>query len=114
MNVLLVEDDTMMAEAITDFFKKQGIPYQWAVDFKSAQDLLASHRFDVVVTDFWFPGGNGDAVLALAVQAGIKEVFLNSGTPEDSKQRGAYTRVLDKSDPREFKAALQELKKRLA
>jgi DNA-binding response OmpR family regulator len=110
--ILLVEDDMMMAEVVGETIRAHGLPFRWAHDFRTATKLLQGLKFDVVITDFHFPGGNGDAILELATQAGVKEVFLHSGTPEDSCRLASYTGVLNKSDPRDLKGVLKALKAR--
>jgi DNA-binding response OmpR family regulator len=59
MNILLVEDETRVADFLRRGFKGEG----WSVDHsltgEAALDLLAERRFDVAVLDLMLPGISG-------------------------------------------------------
>jgi CheY-like chemotaxis protein len=106
INLLLVEDSVDVIEALITYFEHYGADrYDLTVaqNFNEAKDLLESESFDVVVTDFNFPGGDGDEVAELAHQKGVPKIYLHSGAPEQAKSP-FYTKRIKKLDPREFKS----------
>src|SRR5262245_17635506 len=63
MRILLVEDDTMIGEAVFDHLRAERFDVEWARDGLVAEALLRDHVFDLVVLDLGLPGRDGMAVL---------------------------------------------------
>ena len=64
MNILLVEDDAMLAEAVRTGLAHDGWRVDWAADAPLAKTALVDHDFDAVVLDLGPPGGSGLGVLS--------------------------------------------------
>jgi CheY-like chemotaxis protein len=106
INLLVVEDSVDVIEALITYFEHYGADkydLEVAQNFNEAKTLLETKPFDIVLTDFNFPGGDGDQVAELAHQKKIPKIYLHSGAPEQAKSP-FYTKRIKKLDPREIKA----------
>jgi CheY-like chemotaxis protein len=105
IKLLLVEDEEDVIDLFVKYLNKVPDRYDITVarNFAEVQQLLAAESFEVVVTDFNFPGGNGDQVAALANQKNTPRIYLHSGTPEDAKST-LYTQRIEKLDRNALKA----------
>jgi DNA-binding response OmpR family regulator len=63
MRILLVEDDTMIGEAVHDHLRAERFEVEWVRDGHVAEALLRERSFDLVVLDLGLPGRDGMAVL---------------------------------------------------
>jgi two-component system, OmpR family, response regulator len=63
MRALLVEDDHMIAEAITLALQDAAYSVDWVEDGPTADSALARHHFEVVLLDLGLPGRDGLDVL---------------------------------------------------
>lgn len=63
MNVLLIEDDGLLAEAICDGVRQQEWTIQHARDAAAAKAALVDHTFSAVLLDITLPGESGLTVL---------------------------------------------------
>ena len=63
MRLLLVEDDTSLAEGILTSLKKEGYTLDWLKDGTSALHALSSEPFDLAILDLGLPRMDGLAVL---------------------------------------------------
>ena len=97
--ILIVEDSEAALVLLERLFNRRNYSILKAEDFKTAEALLIKHHDDIelVVTDFQFPGGNGNAVARLSRELGIKKVILESSTPELA-QPELFEKVVNKSD----------------
>jgi DNA-binding response OmpR family regulator len=100
--VLIVEDHKEVVDTMK-VFMSQDLDVTFAPDFQAAEKELASQSFDCVVTDFNFPGGNGDDVAALAVDKGIRVVLHSS---EISLAKAHYATRYEKMDTAFMKALM--------
>jgi two-component system OmpR family response regulator len=64
MNLLLVEDDEMLAEAVRAGLAQNGWQVDWVADAGAARTVLVDHPYDVVLLDLGLPGGSGLGVLS--------------------------------------------------
>jgi len=55
MRLLLVEDDRMIGESLRGALRLEGHAVDWVRDVASAQGVLASERFDLVLLDLGLP-----------------------------------------------------------
>jgi two-component system response regulator QseB len=83
MRVLLVEDDSMIGEAVRLGLKKQGLTVDWVKDGVSAKAALSTEPFDLVLLDLGLPGMDGLQVLRHARSTG-KTVPILILTARDS------------------------------
>lgn len=63
MQVLLVEDDPMLAQALGDALVADGWIVDHAIDHATARIALTDHGYDVVLLDLGLPGGSGLSLL---------------------------------------------------
>jgi two-component system, OmpR family, response regulator len=70
MKVLLVEDDSMIGEAVEQALRDAGYAVNWVQDGDLASSLLARHTFEVVLLDLALPGRDGVEVLRVARSRG--------------------------------------------
>lgn len=64
MNLLLVEDDEMLAEAMRAGLQLNGWHVDWVADAGAAKTVLVDHPYDAVLLDLGLPGGSGLSVLS--------------------------------------------------
>ena len=63
MRLLLVEDDTMIGEAIRTGLKREGFAVDWVHDGEAAEAALATEPFEVLLLDLGLPRKAGLPVL---------------------------------------------------
>jgi two-component system, OmpR family, response regulator len=63
LQLLLVEDDRPLAEAICDGVRQQGWQVEHAADAEAAKPILTEHTFSAILLDIGLPGVNGLALL---------------------------------------------------
>lgn len=63
MRLLLVEDDTMIGEAIRTGLRRDGFAVDWVHDGDSAQKVLRTESFDLLLLDLGLPRKGGLQVL---------------------------------------------------
>lgn len=64
MNLLLVEDDTMLAEALCAGMRQHGFHVDTVGDAARARTALVDHSYDAVLLDLGLPGSSGLSVLS--------------------------------------------------
>jgi two-component system OmpR family response regulator len=69
MRVLLVEDDPMLGEALTQALRDASYVVDWLVDGRTASTALERHDYEIVLLDLGLPKRDGLDVLA-ALRAG--------------------------------------------
>jgi DNA-binding response OmpR family regulator len=63
MRVLLVEDDTMIAQGLQTALRQDGYVVDWIRDGRGADEALHTSKFDLVLLDLGLPGRDGLDVL---------------------------------------------------
>ena len=63
MRILLLEDDTMIAEAMRDTLKAAGYTVDWVSNGDEAETALRSHDYPLALLDIGVPKKDGLAVL---------------------------------------------------
>ena len=63
MRMLLVEDDKMLGDALSVFFRIKGCDLRHVPDAEEALALLDRETFGVVISDHWLPGADGLTLL---------------------------------------------------
>lgn len=71
MKLLLVEDETMLAEATAQILKKQGYSVDLAEEGEYGLDCLLSGVYDLAILDIMLPNKDGLTILKEAREAGI-------------------------------------------
>ena len=74
MKILVVEDNTELAQNITDYLLREGYITELASNYRESIDKLSSFEYDCVVLDIMLPDGNGLNILQY-----IKSEKLKSG-----------------------------------
>ncbi|HTP30514.1 MAG TPA: response regulator [Anaeromyxobacteraceae bacterium] len=64
MRILLVEDDLMIGEAVSQALRHQGDAVDWVRDGREAEQALRGSLYEVVLLDLGLPGKGGKEVLA--------------------------------------------------
>lgn len=62
LQLLIVEDDPLLAETIQDYFFSKGWQIQIAADGNEALDLFTEHNFHLILLDIMLPKQNGFTV----------------------------------------------------
>jgi two-component system, OmpR family, response regulator QseB len=83
MRLLLVEDDSMIGEAIRDGLKREGFTVDWVHDGESASHVLRTELFDLLLLDLGLPRKGGLEVLT-AVRARKLEIPILIITARDA------------------------------
>jgi len=76
VRVLVVEDERLLADAITDGLRNHAIAVDVAYDGDAALERLAVNDYDVVVLDRDLPRVSGDQVCATLVESGTATRIL--------------------------------------
>ncbi|QNP47802.1 response regulator [Diaphorobacter aerolatus] len=63
MRLLLVEDDTMIGEAVQELLRAEHYAVDWARDGGAADTALRTQSYDLVLLDLGLPGRDGLSVL---------------------------------------------------
>lgn len=87
--VLLVEDDKMIIENLTEFLKTEGFSIQHADGQEKAMKLLEQQEFDLVLLDITLAQGNGYSMFAqIKSSYDIPVIFLTALDDEFSVVAG--------------------------
>jgi len=63
LKILLLEDDTMLAELIEEHLSGKGFEVEHYLDGEDAEDAILSKKFDILLLDVNVPGLNGFELL---------------------------------------------------
>jgi DNA-binding response OmpR family regulator len=79
-NILIVEDDELLAQTLEDILQSEGFACQIASSFEEALDLDFTHSFDLYLLDINLPTHNGLELLQTFRSSNIKKpaIFLTS------------------------------------
>lgn len=109
MKILLVDDDTMLRNAVTEMLEGKG--YEVTVASNGTEGLRASKEgaFDVIVSDFNMPYLNGLEFYE-ALEPGMQKRFiLCSGSIDAMRKAPSDLTTLPKSSLRELPSTIQTL-----
>lgn len=120
MRLLLVEDDTMIGEAVLDLLRAEHYAVDWVKDGEMADTALQSHAYDLVLLDLGLPRRDGLSVLR-AVRARKDRIPVLIATARDSLAEriegldaGADDYVLKPYELEELLARIRALLRRAA
>jgi len=63
MKVLLVEDDRLLGESLTEYLQSEGFITDWVYDPREVMDLLEVSCYDVIVLDLIMPHIGGEELI---------------------------------------------------
>jgi DNA-binding response OmpR family regulator len=85
-NILVVEDETHLAQGLLFNLRAEGYKVQLAVDGESALDMIAANSIDAVILDVMLPGRDGFSIAAeLRAQQNFVPILMLTARsrPED-------------------------------
>ncbi|HET9593442.1 MAG TPA: response regulator transcription factor [Solirubrobacterales bacterium] len=90
MRVLIVEDESLLAEAIRDGLRLEAIAADVAADGDTALELLGLNAYDIAVLDRDIPGPSGDEIAQriVASGSGMPILMLTAADRLDDKASG--------------------------
>ena len=120
MRLLLVEDDHMIGETVVDVLRAEHFAVDWIKDGLTAQAVLRTQAYDLVLLDLALPGKDGLDVLR-ALRAAKSRIPVLVATARDSVEQriagldaGADDYVLKPYDLGELLARVRALLRRAA
>lgn len=120
MRLLLVEDDTMIGEAVLDLLRAEHYAVDWVKDGEMADTALRTQTYDLVLLDLGLPLRDGLAVLR-DLRTRKERIPVLIATARDSVQQriegldaGADDYVLKPYDLDELMARIRALTRRAA
>jgi two-component system OmpR family response regulator len=120
MRLLLVEDDHMIGETVVDVLRAEHFAVDWIKDGVSAQAVLRTQAYDLLLLDLALPGKDGLDVLR-ALRAAKSRIPVLVATARDSVEQriagldaGADDYVLKPYDLGELLARVRALLRRAA
>lgn len=120
MRLLLVEDDTMIGEAVLDLLRAEHYAVDWVKDGEMADTALRTQTYDLVLLDLGLPRRDGLAVLR-DLRTRKERIPVLIATARDSVQQriegldaGADDYVLKPYDLDELLARIRALTRRAA
>ena len=120
MRLLLVEDDTMIGEAVLDLLRAEHYAVDWVKDGEMAETALRTQTYDLVLLDLGLPRRDGLTVLR-SLRARKERIPVLIATARDSIQQriegldaGADDYVLKPYDLDELLARIRALLRRAA
>ena len=119
MQIMLVEDDALLADGIVRALKRDGFAVNWLSDGRSAQTSLVAETPDVLVLDLGLPDMDGLELLAWLRGKGLQlPVLILTARDSTSDKvvgldKGADDYLAKPFDIQELSARLRALERRL-
>jgi two-component system response regulator PilR (NtrC family) len=89
--ILFIEDDEQLRVLVEDVLRDAGYDVHTAVTVATAEALLASERFDLVLTDGRLPDGTGFSIAEKATEKDIMVlVYTGYGREFSVEERSLY------------------------
>ena len=87
--ILIVEDDSAIADSVALNLKYVGYEYMVFDDGQKAADYLdADHAFDLALLDIMLPGMDGFALFSIMEKYNIPVIYMTAKTDSESEVRG--------------------------
>lgn len=87
--LLVVEDDSLMQEAVTDYFTGKGWDVKTACNGEEALELLSRDSFHLVLLDVMMPGINGFTVCKeIRKSSDVPVIFITARVMEEDELNG--------------------------
>lgn len=118
MRLLMIEDDTGVAETLSAFLRRQGYVVDAAGTLDVAREALASNQFDLVIVDRTLPDGDGMTLVTDIAGGARPQRFLMltamSGVEDTvtAFEAGAVDYVVKPFEPRELLARVRNALRR--
>ena len=113
MKILIVEDETKLAQVLQQGLKEQSFVVEWADDGALGLDMALQGSFDAVILDVMLPGMNGFEVLSELRKSGssLPVIMLTARNNVDDRVRGLDHGADDYlAKPFDFKELLARLR----
>lgn len=81
--ILLVEDDSSIAEMVVNFLQKEGMSIQHTADGNLAKEIITTHTFDLILLDLMLPGMDGIELLKQIREQNYTPVLILSARDSD-------------------------------
>jgi DNA-binding response OmpR family regulator len=107
--ILVVEDEPDLGELLATSLKMAGYEVDFVTDAATGRRRLESIRYDLVISDWRLPDGDGLALVDHAADLGAKTMIISAYLFQisDAPQRHEY--MMKPMRPREFAAAVARL-----
>ncbi|MGB7413695.1 MAG: response regulator, partial [Thermosynechococcaceae cyanobacterium] len=118
MRILVVEDDPLVAEALTTLFADQNYAVETTADGQTAADLVEAFEYDLILSDVMLPGLDGVSLCRQLRSQGHRTPILlltgqNNGHDKAvGLDAGADDYVVKPFDPEELAARVRALLRR--
>lgn len=114
--ILLVEDDSSISDALTEFLASEGFRLETAACKADALRAVERGSFELMIVDVSLPDGNGFEVCEKAAGKGIPAIFLTASGDERSVVKGfdsgAYDYVSKPFRPLELLSRIRSVLRR--
>jgi DNA-binding response OmpR family regulator len=108
--ILLVEDDDEVGQLLDVVLRSEGYAVDYARDAAQARKRMAADRYDLVLTDWRLPDGDGVDIADLAADAGVKTILMSGYLLQVPADRIAGCGLLMKPiRPRELVEAIERV-----
>ncbi len=88
-NVLVVDDEQMIREAITSYLEKQGYHVFWAEEGREALQIFEEEKISFVILDLMLPDLSGEEICAtIRKQSRVPIIMLTAKTMESDMLNG--------------------------
>lgn len=81
--ILLVEDDSSIAEMVVNFLQKEGMSIKHVADGILAKEMITTHNFDLILLDLMLPGMDGMELLKQIREQSYMPVLILSAKDSD-------------------------------
>lgn len=88
ITILIVEDESAIAELIQAGFEKAGYAWDYAADGKQAADKIEVRTYDLVLLDIMLPEIDGYELMEYIEPLGIPVIFLTAKGTTSDKVKG--------------------------
>lgn len=89
INLLLVDDEAMLREAVSSFFEKKGFQVYTAETGTEALRILEARRMDFIILDLMLPDLSGEEVCArIREKSKVPVIMLTAKTMEEDVLKG--------------------------
>jgi DNA-binding response OmpR family regulator len=107
--ILLIEDEPDLGELLAISLRMAGYDADFVTDAATARRRLEALRYDLVISDWRLPDGNGLELVDHAAELGSKTMIISAYlfTMSDAPQRHEY--MMKPMRPREFAATVARL-----
>jgi DNA-binding response OmpR family regulator len=108
--ILLVEDDHDVGQLLDVVLRSEGYTVEYVRDAAQARERLATGRYDLVLTDWRLPDGDGVEIAALAARGAIKTILMSGYMLQVPAEKTAGCELLMKPiRPRELIETIERI-----